>query len=1101
MAVKTTTTTTTNATHNKSHLNLHHHQDSSIGPLKLVMPTELSKTERRKQKNLLKASSASPNATLFHSVGMLLVTLLIVSAIHESICEGSMKDQFHPIGLGDFNLEGGGGANDLQETIEPMVLIDKSTHELQNIIKHHRTNHKLDRTTTIGEGPSIVQSIALASAIKATGCPDKLKIRFSGFGDKFVIDLVKNKRLISDRYFQISKDNAKRQVRQSRPDVSSKKFHDNYSKHSNKNNKFGDEDDHDFYKNHSFLNLHNFTTNDDHCHYHGYVNNELSSISAISIVDFKLLSGLFHDGNEIYYLHANSTSHSTILTKSSNVCISSATNKGAGRGGLPLNESLRLTGGSSSSSSLNNDIDAEIGHKTNRLIRSRRAILASNNKNRRSSSTNSENYIRHEPYLSNSSSLYVELLVVHDHSQYIEYKANTSNIAERTMQIVNIMNAFYRQLNIFIGLVGVVLWVEKDEIQLTEDGDSTLTNFLKYRYEKLLPKFHHDNAQLITSTSFNGSVVGKALKGPICTHEHSGGVNTDHSHNPAIVAVTLAHELGHNFGMEHDEDENCKCPDEKCIMSSSSSTVHPKHWSSCSIDYLEDARKHGLLDCLANKPKKGFGPTCGNGFVEDGEDCDLGEPIPVYGTSKNRKAAAMRCNSRGQDCDPSGPALNNPCCDRQTCKFVANATCAQGPCCDLSRCSVFNRTETRVCRPRKTECDFEELCDGKSEYCPQDVHYHDGIECGPTVSSSGRQPIVGSAGYNRSRAYCYNGRCASHESQCQLLWGPSGSVSKDICYEQNVHGNTSGNCGYNWRDKSYDSCEQEDAICGMLHCVHNQPNIGDSRKTGKLGYGFESASVLTVSFFVMSNHAKIYCHGAIIDAGPNSRDPGLVPNGAACGEDRMCVNQKCTPVLEVVYKNWCPSDCNGNGVCDNTGTCHCFDGTIGTSCYQFFGPNFHLSLLLYIVMFFVPLVGLIVIAANHYSKKIKLWWFLHNRKIILRQKRENQPKRAAAYDVDGHKISISEPIPLAASNNINRPFYEPSTMLDPWDETSCDQTGGKGLGYRLVPLKKQPVEQPVVNLSLPPPPLSAPHTQPQVQVQAQAATTSPANSSTLKPGK
>ncbi|PRD33046.1 UNVERIFIED_CONTAM: Snake venom metalloproteinase acutolysin-C [Trichonephila clavipes] len=69
--------------------------------------------------------------------------------------------------------------------------------------------------------------------------------------------------------------------------------------------------------------------------------------------------------------------------------------------------------------------------------------------------------------------------------------------------------------------------------------------------------------------TFDGGVVGKALKGPICTYEYSGGVNMDHSHIVGLVANTVAHELGHNFGMEHDTDE-CQCPDEKCIMAPSS---------------------------------------------------------------------------------------------------------------------------------------------------------------------------------------------------------------------------------------------------------------------------------------------------------------------------------------------------------------------------------------------------------------------------------------------------------------------------------------------------------------------------------------------------
>ena len=69
---------------------------------------------------------------------------------------------------------------------------------------------------------------------------------------------------------------------------------------------------------------------------------------------------------------------------------------------------------------------------------------------------------------------------------------------------------------------------------------------------------------------FDAGVVGKALKGPICTYQYSGGVNMDHSDTVGLVATTVAHEMGHNFGMEHDNEEECECPDKRCIMAPSS---------------------------------------------------------------------------------------------------------------------------------------------------------------------------------------------------------------------------------------------------------------------------------------------------------------------------------------------------------------------------------------------------------------------------------------------------------------------------------------------------------------------------------------------------
>ncbi|KAI4460565.1 adam a disintegrin and metalloprotease domain [Holotrichia oblita] len=324
--------------------------------------------------------------------------------------------------------------------------------------------------------------------------------------------------------------------------------------------------------------------------------------------------------------------------------------------------------------------------------------------------------------------------------------------------------------------------------------------------------------------SFNNGVVGKALKGPICTYQFSGGVNNNHSPVIGLVATTIAHEMGHNFGMEHDTNE-CACPEDRCIMAPSSSSVAPKHWSNCSVEYLALAFEHGMDYCLRNKPKSLFGTSvCGNGFVEPGEQCDCGLP---------------------EHCD-------NTCCNATTCLLNANASCATGECCDLNTCKP--RRAGTMCRSADIECDLP-------EYCLRDI---------PNIA----RPM-------------------------STNWMPN-----LVMVERNV-------------------------LCGMLHCKHLNE---------RLEFGMESVAILSHSFLNLKG-SIIPCRTAIVDLGLNQVDPGLAPDGAKCGNNSMCVNQTCLSVesLRAVGPR-CPNNCNGNGVCNSLGHCHCKDGFGSPTC-EYPGPG------------------------------------------------------------------------------------------------------------------------------------------------------------------
>ncbi|KAL6475657.1 hypothetical protein MHYP_G00166970 [Metynnis hypsauchen] len=476
--------------------------------------------------------------------------------------------------------------------------------------------------------------------------------------------------------------------------------------------------------------------------------------------------------------------------------------------------------------------------------------------------------LRHKRH-AQSNTKYVELIIVADNREYQKQGKDVEKVKQRLAEIANYVDKFYRALNIRVALVGLEVWSDSDKCPVTQDPFTTLHEFLDWRKLKLLPQRPHDNAQLISGVYFQGTTIGMAPIMSMCTAEQSGGIVMDHSDNPLGAAVTLAHELGHNFGMNHDTPERgcgCRVTADRggCIMTPSTGYPFPTVFSSCSKKDLLVSLEKGVGMCLFNMPEVKVlygGQKCGNGYVEEGEECDCGDL---------------------EEC-------MNPCCNASTCTLKGNAVCAHGQCCE--DCQL--KPAGTPCRESSNSCDLPEFCTGSDPHCPANVYLHDGHAC------------------HSVDGHCYNGICQTHEQQCITLWGQGAKPAPGICFERvNSAGDPYGNCGKDSKG-SFAKCEERDAKCGKIQCQGgaNRPVIGTN-------------AVSIETNIPLQEGGRILCRGTHVYLGDDMPDPGLVLTGTKCGENMMCLNRQCQNV-SVFGVHECSAKCSGRGVCNNKKNCHC----------------------------------------------------------------------------------------------------------------------------------------------------------------------------------
>ncbi|NXP81369.1 ADA22 protein, partial [Ramphastos sulfuratus] len=578
----------------------------------------------------------------------------------------------------------------------------------------------------------------------------------------------------------------------------------------------------------------------EHCYYQGEIRGNPSSFVALSTCHG--LHGMFFDGNHTYLIEpeesysSDGDSHFHSVYKSKLLEMPS------------------------------DDLPPELWH----MNTTAQEVLANPRQRRR------RRQVRRIPRKVEEETKYIELMIVNDHLMCKKHRLSVGHTNSYAKSVVNMADLIYKeQLNTRIVLVAMETWATDNKFTISENPLVTLREFMKYRRDFIRER--SDAVHLFSGSRFQSSRSGVAHTGGICSLLKGGGVNE--FGKPDLMAVTLAQTLAQNIGIFSDRRKllsgECKCEDtwSGCIMGDTGYYL-PSKFSRCDVEEYHEFLSSGGGACLFNKPTKLLDPPeCGNGFVEDGEECDCG--------------TIAECAAQGGDCCSS-------------CTLTAGSQCSTGLCCRNCRFEP----KGVLCREAVNDCDIAENCTGNSSQCSPNIHKMDGYSC------------------DHQQGICFGGRCKTRDRQCKYIWGDKVTAADRYCYEKlNIEGTEKGNCG---RDKdSWIQCNKQDVLCGYLLCS----NISSVPRLGELD-GEITSSVL--------QHGRVYnCSGAHVKLDEDT-DLGYVENGTPCGPSMVCLDHRCLPA-EAFNFSTCPgtSDsqiCSGHGVCSNELRCVCDRSWGGEDC-------------------------------------------------------------------------------------------------------------------------------------------------------------------------